>query len=125
MLIVDDESDFLRLARVNLTLDGFEVYEAADGEEGVLLALTLQPDCILLDWMMPGMDGLQVCRALRHHPRTQSAAIVVVTAKARPEDRDEAMAAGADDYVVKPVAPEELTARVNQAVRRRAVSTVG
>ncbi len=119
VLVVDDEEDVLFLLRINLTLKGFTVHEAHDGKEAVSFALDLQPDCVLLDWMMPGMDGLDVCRSLRSHPRTRDCAIIFLSAKARPEDQASALEAGADDYVVKPFEMDELAARIEVAVAAR------
>ena len=119
VLVVDDEEDVLFLLRINLSLKGFTVHEARDGEEAVALALQLRPDCVLLDWMMPGMDGLDVCRSLRSDPRTRDTAIIFLSAKARPEDQASALEAGADDYVVKPFEMDDLAGRIESALAAR------
>ena len=123
VLVVDDEEDVLFLLRVNLALNGFAVHDARDGEEAVASALQLRPDCVLLDWMMPGMDGLDVCRSLRSDPRTRDCAIIFLSAKARPEDQASALEAGADDYVVKPFDMDDLAARIESAVAARGESS--
>ncbi|HUP84402.1 MAG TPA: EAL domain-containing protein [Acidimicrobiales bacterium] len=120
VLIVDDSSEVRLLARLSLASVGFEVSEATDGLEGVQLAKELRPDCILLDVMMPGLNGIDACRALRADPATAGATIVMLTANAEAADKVEAYSYGADDYIIKPFAPRDLSHRVHAAMRHRA-----
>ena len=115
VLVVDDEEDVLFLLRVNLALNGFAVHDARDGEEAVASALQLRPDCVLLDWMMPGMDGIEVCRRVRESGRPVY--ILLVTARAGKQRVVEGLEAGADDYLVKPFDNEELRARIQVGAR--------
>ncbi len=118
ILIIDDDLDICRYVQVNLVLEGFQVEYAADGEEGLHKALTTNPDLILLDVMMPGLDGTEVCRRLRSDPRTLGTAIIFLTAKSQSTDKITGLSAGADDYISKPFDPPELLARVRSALRR-------
>lgn len=118
VLIVDDDRDICRYVEVNLTLEGYEVYVEHDGEAAVATAQRVQPDLILLDVMMPGLDGFAVCKRLRADPRTANAAIVMLTAKALSADKVLGLTAGADDYIAKPFDPPELVARVAAVLRR-------
>jgi diguanylate cyclase (GGDEF)-like protein len=118
ILIVDDDRDICRYVEVNLTLEGYEVYVEHDGEAAVATARRVQPDLILLDVMMPGLDGFAVCKQLRSDPRTANAAIVMLTAKALSADKVLGLTAGADDYIAKPFDPPELVARVAAVLRR-------
>ena len=118
LLIVDDDRDICRYVEVNLTLEGYEVHVEHDGESAVATALRLQPDLILLDVMMPGLDGYEVCKRLRHDPRTATAAIIMLTAKSMSTDKVLGLTAGADDYIAKPFDPPELMARVGSLLRR-------
>jgi diguanylate cyclase (GGDEF)-like protein len=118
LLIVDDDRDICRYVEVNLTLEGYEVHVEHDGEAAVATALRLQPDLILLDVMMPGLDGYEVCKRLRHDPRTTNASIIMLTAKSLSADKVIGLTAGADDYIAKPFDPPELVARVASVLRR-------
>lgn len=119
VLVVDDAADVRQLANVSLATSGFEVLEAASGEEGLREARRSRPACIVLDVTMAGMNGFDACRALRSDPLTLSAAIVMLTSRADGGDKVEAFSAGADEYMVKPFAPRELVSRVRQAINRR------
>jgi len=121
VLVIDDERDLVELVRYNLERDGFEVFGAPDGESGLALALQRSPDVILLDRMMPGPDGLELCRRLRQDERTAQVPVILLTAKAAEADRVTGLDAGADDYVTKPFSPRELAARVRARLRRPAV----
>jgi two-component system phosphate regulon response regulator PhoB len=121
ILVIDDEKDLLELLRGNLQRDGFEVLTASDGKAGLEAARSKLPNLIILDLMMPGLDGLEVCREVRRDERTRSIPIIMLTAKAAEADRVVGLELGADDYVVKPFSPRELVARV-KAHLRRAVS---
>lgn len=118
VLIVEDEADLITLLRYNLTKQGFDVIAAEDGEEGLFLARDRQPAMILLDWMLPEMSGLDVCRQLRRDPGTRDIPIVMLTAKAEEADRIRGLDSGADDYVPKPFSPGELIARIRAVMRR-------
>ena len=110
VLIAEDDDSLRMLMRLSIDVGGLVIDEAADGATALALARANPPDVALLDWMMPELDGLEVCRALRADPATAGALIVIVTARARPDDREEALAAGADHYVAKPFSPAELLA---------------
>ncbi|MBI2169473.1 MAG: response regulator [Actinobacteria bacterium] len=118
VLIVDDDADIRRFLGLTLRHDGFEVHEAVDADDALEQARAIDPDVILLDVMMPGVDGYEVCRRLRADPRTQETPVILLTAKGRAEDKIRGLDVGADDYVVKPFDPEELVARVNSVLRR-------
>jgi two-component system alkaline phosphatase synthesis response regulator PhoP len=118
ILIIDDEEDLIELVRYNLEQEGFQVEGVTDGESGLHLAVQKMPDLILVDLMLPGMDGLEVCRTLRADNRTASVPIIMLTAKSTESDRIVGLELGADDYVVKPFSPRELAARVKAVLRR-------
>lgn len=119
ILAVDDEEDILELLRYNLRRDGYQVECAATGEDALELATANSPDLILLDLMLPGLDGLSVCRALKANPRTASVPVVMLTARGEEADVVAGLEVGADDYVTKPFSPRVLTARVRAVLRRR------
>ncbi len=119
ILVVDDEPDALELIEFNLKSSGFDVLTAADGETALRLARTRAPDLILLDLMLPEVDGLEVCKILRRDPATSNLPIVMLTAKAAEVDRVLGLELGADDYVTKPFSPRELVLRVKNLLRRR------
>ena len=118
VLVVDDDFDIARYVELNLSLEGFDVHVAHDGEEAVGKALELRPDIVLLDVMMPGLDGYEVCRRLRSDARTSHAAVIMLTAKTLSADTVLGLTSGADDYIAKPFDPPELVARVRAALRR-------
>jgi two-component system alkaline phosphatase synthesis response regulator PhoP len=118
VLVIDDEKDLVELVRYNLEKSGFDVVGAKDGASGLELASSSHPDVIVLDVMMPEMDGLEVCRRLRGEPRTARIPLIMLTAKAGETDRVVGLELGADDYVVKPFSPRELVARVKALLRR-------
>lgn len=122
ILVVDDEPDALELIEFNLKGAGFEVVTAADGEEALRLARSHVPDLVLLDLMLPEVDGLEVCKILRRDSSTSSLPIIMVTAKAGEVDRVLGLELGADDYVSKPFSPRELVLRVKNLLRRRSAS---
>ena len=111
-LVVDDEPDIRDVVVFMLDKAGFEVHAESDGEAGLAAAGILHPDVVLLDWKMPGMNGLEVCRALRRDPDQQSTAVILLTANALEADIQLAFAAGAQDYILKPFRPWELVERV-------------
>lgn len=118
ILVIDDEKDLIELVRYNLEREGFDVIAAADGRSGLELAGRRRPDVIILDLMMPGIDGLEVCRQLRKDERTSGVLVVMLTAKAAESDLVVGLELGADDYLTKPFSPRELVARVKALVRR-------
>ncbi len=120
VLVIDDAKDLIELVRFNLEKSAFDVLSASDGRSGLTIASEHAPDLILLDLMMPGMDGLEVCRHLREDPRTRHIPIVMLTARAEEADRIVGLELGADDYVTKPFSPRELVARVKAILRRTA-----
>ncbi|MBI3878546.1 MAG: response regulator transcription factor [Verrucomicrobia bacterium] len=118
ILVVDDEPDAVELVEFNLKNAGFEVVTAADGAEAIKKARTFSPQLIVLDVMMPEVDGLEVCKILRRDPATAGVPIVMLTAKAAEIDRVLGLELGADDYVTKPFSPRELVLRVKSLLRR-------
>ncbi len=118
ILVVDDDIDIARYVELNLTLEGFDVYVAHSGTEAVERAQELRPDAVLLDVMMPGLDGYEVCRRLRASARTSHCAVLMLTAKTLSADTVLGLTSGADDYITKPFDPPELVARVRAALRR-------
>lgn len=115
VLVVEDDSNIAELLRLYLQKDGFEVSHAADGGKAVEMAKEIQPDLVLLDIMLPVMDGWQVCRELR---KTMKMPIIMLTAKGETEDKVSGLEMGADDYIVKPFEVKELLARVHAVLRR-------
>ncbi|MGB9619802.1 MAG: response regulator [Armatimonadota bacterium] len=118
ILIVDDEEDILELLRHHLTGEGYRVLVAETGEDGLALARAKVPDLIVLDLMLPGLDGLDVCRILKRDPETSRIPVLMLTAKSEDADVVAGLELGADDYVVKPFSPRVLIARVRAALRR-------
>jgi two-component system phosphate regulon response regulator PhoB len=118
ILVVDDEPDAVELVEFNLKQAGFEVTTAADGAEALKKARAVQPDLIVLDIMLPELDGLAVCKILRREPATAAVPIIMLTAKAAEVDRVVGLELGADDYVTKPFSPRELVLRVKKILER-------
>ncbi len=123
ILVVDDEEDILELVRYNLAREGFQVTCAATGEDALKKAGSEGADLILLDLMLPGINGLEVAKSLKKNPRTQQVPIVMLTAKGEEADIVAGLEIGADDYVTKPFSPRVLTARVRAVLRRRSAET--
>jgi len=119
ILVVDDEPDAVELVEFNLRGAGFDVITAGNGDEALKKARTFAPDLILLDLMLPEVDGLEVCKILRRDPATYAVPIIMLTAKAAELDRVLGLELGADDYVTKPFSPRELVLRVKNLLRRR------
>jgi CheY-like chemotaxis protein len=119
ILVVDDNRDNVEIMRALLESRGYTVAEASDGKTALAKLEEVRPDLVLLDVMMPGMDGWQVCRTIKNHPSFGSTLVVMVTAKGGYEDKFEGMRAGADDYVVKPVDLKELTEKVARNLASR------
>ncbi|MBV9076590.1 MAG: phosphate regulon transcriptional regulator PhoB [Methylobacteriaceae bacterium] len=118
ILIVEDEEPLTLLLRYNLEADGFEVTTAARGDEAEITIRESVPDLILLDWMLPGLSGVELCRRLRLRRETERLPIIMLTARGEEGDRVRGLATGADDYVVKPFSVPELLARVRALLRR-------
>ncbi|HJS25717.1 MAG TPA: response regulator [Actinomycetota bacterium] len=118
ILVVDDDPDIARFVEVNLRSAGYEVSVASDGEEALQKAGLLRPDLVLLDVMMPRIDGFEVAHRLRRNPQTANTSIIMLTAKALATDKVLGLTAGADDYIIKPFDPIELLARVKGTLRR-------
>jgi two-component system phosphate regulon response regulator PhoB len=118
VLVIDDEPELVRLLDYNLTRAGYLALTARDGEKGLAAARQHRPDLVLLDVMMPGLDGWEVCKRLRADPATASVPLLMLTAKAEEGDRVLGLELGADDYVVKPFGVKELLARVKALLRR-------
>ncbi len=121
ILVIDDEPALIDLVRYNLEKEGFAVLAAGDGESGVAAAVREKPDAVIIDLMLPGMDGLEVCRLLRAENATSGIPIIMLTAKASESDRVVGLEMGADDYITKPFSPRELVARVKALIRRSSV----
>ena len=126
ILVVEDEVPLLTLLRYNLEKQGFKVDEAGDGEEALLRVAEGRPDLVLLDWMLPALSGIEVCRQLRRRPGTRDLPIIMVTARTEDQDAVRALDTGADDYISKPFAMDSLMARIRALLRRSgAVATRG
>jgi diguanylate cyclase (GGDEF)-like protein len=118
ILVVDDDPDIARFVEVNLRSAGYEVAFAGDGEEALERATEIRPDLVLLDVMMPRLDGFEVAQRLRKNPQTANTSIIMLTAKALSSDKVTGLQSGADDYIIKPFDPIELLARVKGTLRR-------
>jgi two-component system phosphate regulon response regulator PhoB len=123
VLVIDDEKDLLELVRYNLEKEHLEAITASDGQSGLEIALRHKPDLVLLDLMMPGMNGLEVCKQLRSDSRTSRVPIIMLTAKAAETDKIVGLEMGADDYITKPFSVRELLARVRAVLRRSGPET--
>ncbi|OYX54511.1 MAG: response regulator [Micrococcales bacterium 32-70-13] len=119
ILVAEDESDIRALIALRLRRAGHDVTEADDGESALQLAIDENPDVLVLDWMMPGKTGIEVCEALRHHPHVKSARVLMLTARAHENDIATAYAAGVDDFLVKPFRPIQLEERIAALLARR------
>jgi two-component system phosphate regulon response regulator PhoB len=118
ILVVEDEDALSTLLQYNLDKEGYEVVVAADGEEALTLASERLPDLIVLDWMLPKVSGIEVCRRLRQRTESRNVPIIMLTARGEESDRIRGLDTGADDYVVKPFAMSELSARIRAVLRR-------
>ncbi|HEU0218758.1 MAG TPA: phosphate regulon transcriptional regulator PhoB [Stellaceae bacterium] len=118
VLIVEDEAPLVTLLKYNLEKEGFAVCSAGDGEEALLQIAENKPDAVLLDWMLPLVSGLEVCRQIRRSPSSRSLPIILLTARGEEADRVRGLDSGADDYIVKPFSPSELVARLRAVIRR-------
>ncbi|MBF0246762.1 MAG: phosphate regulon transcriptional regulator PhoB [Alphaproteobacteria bacterium] len=118
ILIVEDEPPQAEMLSYNLLKEGFRLMIAEDGEDGLMKARDDLPDVIVLDWMLPGVSGIEVCRQLRSAPETKDIPVLMLTARGEEEDRVRGIETGADDYVVKPYSPREVIARIKALLRR-------
>lgn len=118
ILIVEDEAALVELLTYNLEKAGFQTTVARDGEEALLAVAEDKPDLVLLDWMLPYVSGIEICRRLRRNPETRDLPVILLTARGEEGDRIRGLESGADDYVVKPFSPSELIARVRAVMRR-------
>ncbi len=123
ILVVEDEEALGTLLDYNLSLAGYDVRLAADGDEALVALEEEAPDLVVLDWMLPGVSGIEICRRIRARPQTRDLPVIIVTARGEEEDRVRGLDTGADDYMTKPLSVAELTARI-KAVLRRARPTV-
>ena len=121
VVVIEDEPDILEVIDYNLTREGFAVFAASSGDEGLKAILREAPDLVLLDLLLPGLDGIEVCRKLKMDPVTQKIPIIMVSAKGEESDIVLGLGVGADDYVTKPFRPKELIARVKAVLRRGAL----
>ncbi len=119
VLVVDDEDNIIELIRLGLRYEGFQVEVASDGEQGIALAQRIDPDLVILDVMMPGIDGIEVCRRLRSNPTTRDVPVLMLTAKDEVGDRILGLQTGADDYLTKPFDFYELLERIKAILRRQ------
>jgi len=119
ILIVDDEEDILELLKYNLAREGYQVTGVTTGEEAVAAVQQFPPDLIILDLMLPGIDGLEVCKKLKNSADTAAIPIIMLTAKSEDSDIVIGLELGADDYIIKPFSPKILTARVKTVLRRK------
>ncbi|MFA5785169.1 MAG: response regulator transcription factor [Phycisphaerae bacterium] len=118
ILIVDDEEDVLELVRYNLEKNGYKILAATNGEDAIKIAKSKSPDLIILDLMLPGIDGLEVCKKLKSDTKTQNISIIMLTAKGEETDIVTGLEIGADDYITKPFSPKVLVARVRRILHR-------
>src|SRR5438105_7879409 len=124
ILIVEDEEALALLLRYNLEAEGYEVETVARGDEADVRLRESNPDLVILDWMLPGLSGIELCRRLRARPDTRGLPIIMLTARGEESERVRGLTTGADDYVVKPFSVPELIARVSALLRRAAPERV-
>ena len=125
IVVIEDEADIREVIEHNLLREGYDVRTSDDGEKGLRLVQKELPDLVLLDLMLPGLDGLDVCRELKANDRTQAIPVIMVTAKGEESDIVLGLGIGADDYVTKPFSPKELTARIKAVLRRGSLGRDG
>ncbi len=125
VLVVEDEGAQREVLHYNLDAEGFRVVMAANGDEALLLVAEEQPDVIVLDWMLPNVSGIEVCRRIKADPQSRTIPIIMLSARSDEDDRVRGLETGADDYVIKPYSVVELMARVRTQLRRTRPATVG
>ena len=118
IVIIEDEPDILEVLSYNLRREGFEILTSSDGIQGLALVKREHPDLVLLDLMLPGIDGVEICTSIKKNPDTQHTLLIMVTAKGEESDIVLGLGVGADDYISKPFSPKELVARVKAVMRR-------
>lgn len=118
ILIIEDEAAVVTLLKYNLEKSGYDVSSAMDGEEGLIMVEEEQPDLLLVDWMLPHVSGVEICRRLRRNPDHRNLPIIMLTARGEESDTVRGLESGADDYMVKPFSPSELQARIQAVLRR-------
>ena len=118
ILVVEDEAPLITLLRYNLEEAGFDVDEATNGEEALISVRERLPDLVVLDWMLPAVSGIEVCRQLRRRRETRDVPVIMLTARSEETDRVRGLDSGADDYISKPFSPKELIARIRAVLRR-------
>jgi two-component system alkaline phosphatase synthesis response regulator PhoP len=119
ILVVDDEIYIVHILEFSLSMEGYEVVTASDGEEALAKIEQETPDLVVLDIMMPGMDGYEVCRAIRAEEETRELPVILLSAKGRSIDQEAGMAVGADDYMVKPFSPRKLLGRIRDLLEKQ------
>lgn len=124
ILVADDDPDLREIVRLTLQRDGYDVIEAADGEQAIARAIDSAPSLILLDMMMPGPDGFDTCRKLKSDRRTLSVPVIFITGQGDHRARTRSMQVGAEDYLDKPFDPRDLSRRVRIAIQRRGINTL-
>jgi len=125
VLVVEDEMAQREVLAYNLEAEGFRVAQAENGDDALMMFKETPPDIMVLDWMLPGVSGIEVCRRLKIRPETRSVPIIMLSARSEEVDRVRGLETGADDYVIKPYSVVELMARVRTQLRRTRPSTVG
>ncbi len=118
VLVVEDEASLVAMLRYNLEKQGFDVEEAVDGQEAIARIAESPPDIVLLDWMLPVMSGIEVCRQIRRRPATRDLPVIMVTARSEDQDAVRGLNTGADDYITKPFSMDALLARMRALLRR-------
>ena len=118
LLLVEDDRPLAELVRFHFDRAGYDVTRTGDGEEALILAEEVRPDLVILDWMIEGISGIEVCRRLRRRPATANLPIIMLTARGEENDRVRGLETGADDYLTKPFSPKELVARAGAVLRR-------
>ena len=118
LLLVEDDRPLAELVKYHFDREGFTVIDTASGDEALILVDEVKPDLVILDWMIEGISGIEVCRRLRRNPATQNLPIMMLTARGEEDDRVRGLETGADDFVTKPFSPKELIARANALLRR-------
>jgi two-component system alkaline phosphatase synthesis response regulator PhoP len=124
ILVVDDEIYIVHILEFTLTMEGYDVITAADGEEALRKVRDDRPDLVVLDIMMPKMDGYEVCRRLRQDEEAQGLPVILLSAKGRPIDRETGLEVGADDYIVKPFSPRRLLEKIKDLLQRQELGQV-
>jgi two-component system phosphate regulon response regulator PhoB len=118
ILVIEDEAALVELIRYNLETEGFRVSAANDGEEGLALLKESKPDLLVLDWMLPHVSGIEICRQIRRKTELRDLPVIMLTARGEEADRIRGLEVGADDYIIKPFSPSELVARIRAVLRR-------